>query len=73
MRFGVNHIVISFSLMTCRALWNTTSDESFHSDALSETDFIHSTKESEKKDAECHDEDNTALRNQIVSYIYYTS
>ena len=25
----------------------------FHSDALSETDFMHSTNESENKDAEC--------------------
>ena len=37
--------------MTCRLLWNTTSDKSFHSDVLSETDFMYSTKESENKDA----------------------
>ena len=34
-------------------LWNITSDESFHSDTLSEIDFMYSTKESESKDAEC--------------------
>ena len=30
-------------------LQNTARDESFHSDALSEIDFVYSTKESEKK------------------------
>ena len=35
--------------MECRALLNITSDESFHSDVLSEIDFMYSTKESEKK------------------------
>ena len=39
--------------MACRALWNATSDESFHSDALSEIDFTYSTKQSENKHAEC--------------------
>ena len=39
--------------MTCRALWNATNDESFHSDVLSEIDFMSSTKESENKDTEC--------------------
>ena len=39
--------------MTCRALWNTNINESFHSDALSEIDFMYSTKESENKDSEC--------------------
>ena len=39
--------------MACRALWNTTSYESFHSDTLSEIDFMYSTKESESKDPEC--------------------
>ena len=39
--------------MVFLALWNTTSDESFHSDVLSEIDFIYSNKESENKDAEC--------------------
>ena len=39
--------------MTCRALWNTTSDESFPSDVLSDIDSIYSTKESENKNAEC--------------------
>ena len=39
--------------MTCQTLWKTTRDESFHSDALSKTDLMHSTKESENKDAEC--------------------
>ena len=37
----------------CRALWNTVSDELFHSDVLSEIDFMNSTKESENKNAEC--------------------
>ena len=39
--------------MACQALWNTISDESFHSDVLSEIDFIYSTKELENKDTEC--------------------
>ena len=39
--------------MTCRTLWNTTRDESFHSYVLSEIDFMYSTKELENKDAEC--------------------
>ena len=39
--------------MACRALWNTTSEESFHSDALSKIDFMYSTKEPENKDAKC--------------------
>ena len=39
--------------MTCRALWNTTNDELFHSIVISEIDFIYSTKESENKDTEC--------------------
>ena len=39
--------------MTCRTLWNTISDGLFHSDVLSEIVFMHSTKESENKDAEC--------------------
>ena len=39
--------------MACRALCNTTSDESFYFDVLSEIDFMYSTKESENKDAEC--------------------
>ena len=39
--------------MECRALLNITSDESFHSDVLSEIDFMYSTKESGKKEAEC--------------------
>ena len=39
--------------MACQALWNTTSDGSFHSDVLSQIDFMYSTKESENKDAEC--------------------
>ena len=39
--------------MACLALWNTTSDESFHSDVLSGIDFMYSTKESENKNAEC--------------------
>ena len=39
--------------MACRALWNTTSDESFHSDVLSEIHFMYSTKESENKYAKC--------------------
>ena len=38
--------------MACRAFWNTTSDESFHYDALSETDSMYSTKELENKDTE---------------------
>ena len=38
--------------MTCRTIWNITSDESFHSDVSSEIDFMQSTKESENKDAE---------------------
>ena len=36
--------------MACRA---STSEESFDSDVLSETDFMYSTKESENKDADC--------------------
>ena len=39
--------------MACRALWITTSEKSFYSDVLSETDFMYSTVELEKKDAEC--------------------
>ena len=39
--------------MACRELWNNISDESFHSDVLSEIYFMYSTKESENKDAEC--------------------
>ena len=39
--------------MACQALWNTTCDESFHSDVLYEINFIYSNKESENKDAEC--------------------
>ena len=39
--------------MTYRALWNTTNDEPFHSDILSEIDFMHSTKESKNNDDEC--------------------
>ena len=39
--------------MACRALWNTTSGESFHPDVLLKIDFIYSTKESENRDAEC--------------------
>ena len=39
--------------MACRALWHTTSDESFRSDVLSETDLMYSTKEPANKDAEC--------------------
>ena len=42
-----------FSKMACCALWNTTSDESFHSDVLSEIDYMYSTKESENKDTKC--------------------
>ena len=38
--------------MACRALWDTTSDELFHSDILSEIDFTQSTEESENKDDE---------------------
>ena len=37
----------------CQALWNTTYDESFHSNAISEIDFMYSIKELENKDAEC--------------------
>ena len=37
--------------MACRALWNIASDKSFHSDILSEIDFMHSTTESENKEA----------------------
>ena len=40
-------------MMACRALWNATSDESFHSDVLSQINFVYSTKESENKDAVC--------------------
>ena len=39
--------------MECRELWNTTSDESFHSDVLYEIDYMYSAKELENKDAEC--------------------
>ena len=37
--------------MARRALWNPENVESFHFDVLSEIDLIHSTKESENKDA----------------------
>ena len=43
----------SFSTIASPASWNTTSDESFRNDALSEINFIGSTKESENKIAEC--------------------
>ena len=39
--------------MACQALWNTISDKSFHSDVLSEIDFMHSIKESKNKDIGC--------------------
>ena len=39
-------------MMAFRALWNTTSDEQLHSDALPEIDFMYSTKESKNTDAE---------------------
>ena len=39
--------------MACRALWNTTSDESFHTDVSAEIDFMYSMIESENKDYEC--------------------
>ena len=39
--------------MDYQALWNATSNESLHSDVLSEIDFMYSTKKSENKDAEC--------------------
>ena len=53
--FKVTNITyfFKFSKMACQALWNTTSDGSFHSDVLSQIDFMYSTKESENKDAEC--------------------
>ena len=38
--------------MARRALWNTTSDESFHPHVLSEIDLMYSTKKSENKDPE---------------------
>ena len=45
--------ILSINL-ACRELWNTTSDESFHSTVLSEIDLMHSAKESgKKKDAQC--------------------
>ena len=39
--------------MACRAVWNTTTNKSFHSDILSEIDFMNYTKELENKDTEC--------------------
>ena len=39
--------------MTCRELSKITSDESLHSDILSEIDFLYSTKESKNESAEC--------------------
>ena len=39
--------------MASQAIWNTNSDESFHSDVLSEIDFMYSTKESVNKYAKC--------------------
>ena len=39
--------------MSCRALWNTNSDEFLNSGVLSEIDFILSTKEAENKVADC--------------------
>ena len=39
--------------MTYWTLWHTMSDKLFHSDVLSEIDFMHSKKESENKDTEC--------------------
>ena len=44
---------ISFYNMASRSLWNSTSDESFHSDVVPEIDFMYSIKESENKDAGC--------------------
>ena len=34
-------------------MWNTISDDSFHSDALSEIGFVYLTKESKNKDIQC--------------------
>ena len=39
--------------MACPALWNATSDESFHSDLLFEINSLYSTKESKNKNAVC--------------------
>ena len=39
--------------MACRTLRNTTSDESFHSGALFDTDFMYSTKKPDDKEVEC--------------------
>ena len=39
--------------MTCRSLWNTTSEDLLCSDVLSEIDLMFAAKESENKDAEC--------------------
>ena len=39
--------------MECREVWNTTRDESFHSDVLHETDCMYSSKELENKDTKC--------------------
>ena len=36
--------------MTCRALYNNASDESFHSDVLTEIDLMYSNKNSENKE-----------------------
>ena len=36
----------------CRAIWNTISDESFHSSVLPEIDFKYLTIELENKEAE---------------------
>ena len=51
-KYFLNLIKSWFSKMACRALWNTSSDESLHSDVSSEIDFMYSTKESEYKDVE---------------------
>ena len=39
--------------MACQALRNITCDESFHSDVLSEIEFMYSINKSENKDAKC--------------------
>ena len=52
-KYLVHQLKSSFSNMARPALWNTTNEESFHSNVLSENHFKYSTEKSESKDAEC--------------------
>ena len=39
--------------MACRVFWNSTREESFHSRALSESDFMYLTKKLDNEDVGC--------------------